>query len=85
MNGTHDIWRLCVDEVSYPQLNWQAVGGDFACPDGVAIEDLQHLAAWWLMEYCEAFNACSGADMDGSGRVDMTDYAIFTGHWMEGI
>jgi len=85
MNGTHDIWRLCVDGASYPQLNWQAAGGDFACPDGVAIEDLQHLAAWWLMEYCEAFNACSGADMDLSGTVDLTDYAIFTGQWMEGI
>ena len=37
-NGTADTWRMCTDGMDYPRLSWEfAQGGDFDCPNGVAI------------------------------------------------
>ncbi|MHC4657833.1 MAG: GLUG motif-containing protein [Planctomycetota bacterium] len=46
-NGTNEIWRMCVDGVSYPLLSWQFGTGDFVCPDGVNFVDYAFFANHW--------------------------------------
>lgn len=83
-NGTLDFWRMCSNGVDYPQQNWLSMTGDFACPDGVGVEDLSDYTAWWLMEDCTAANNfCGGADLNYDGITDMNDFALFAGHWMQ--
>jgi len=84
-NGTNDYWRMCVDGVDYPRLNWESIAGDFMCPDGVNVEDLDYFVQRWLLGDCASSNYCGGADIDGSGVVDSADFAIFAQHWLEGI
>lgn len=77
VNGVEDVWRLCVDGVSYPRLSWEYDRiGDFECPDGVATEDLSYLAERWLMSN-------NKADIDGDGVVNLCDYVVFAQHWLE--
>ena len=86
-NGTNDYWRMCVDGVNYPQLNWgYARYGDFACPDGVGMEDLSYFVQRWLESDCSYANNndCGGTDMDASGAVDFKDFAIFAENWLSG-
>jgi len=85
-NGTDDSWRMCVDGVVYPQLNWEfSENGDFACPDGIGYEDLDVLAGRWLGTDCISQNNCAGTDMTGDGNVDFADYARFAELGMEGL
>jgi len=85
-NGANDFWRMCVDGVNYPQLSWQSITGDFACPAGVNTIDLDYFVQRWLFVDCTADNNfCGGADMNTSGTVDMADFAIFANHWLAGI
>ena len=56
--------------------------GDWVCPDGVRVEDLNYLAERWLLDGCAAVGGCGGADLDGNGAVNMADLAIFAGQWM---
>ncbi|MEJ5260115.1 MAG: GLUG motif-containing protein [Anaerohalosphaeraceae bacterium] len=85
-NGTNDIWRMCVDGLDYPRLNWQSAAGDFACPNGVRLEDLLFYCGKWRMNTCTSDNLfCGGADLDASGVVDFADWAVFAEHWLEGI
>ena len=85
-NGTNDYWRMCVDGVNYPQLNWQyAQYGDFACPDGVDFSDFAYFAGRWHTAGCNSSNNfCGGADIDSSGKVDMQDLEIFAANWLSG-
>jgi hypothetical protein len=49
INGTEDIWRMCTDGINYPRLTWEFDNyGDWMCPDGVNIEDVDILSACWL-------------------------------------
>jgi hypothetical protein len=82
-NGTNDYWRMCVDGVDYPRLNWESIAGDFMCPDGVNVEDLDYFVQRWLLGDCASSNNCDGADMNGSGAVDFADFAIFAQHWLQ--
>jgi hypothetical protein len=84
-NGTNDYWRMCVDGVDYPRLNWESIPGDFACPDGVNMEDLSYFVQRWLLSDCASSNNCGGVDMNTSGTVDMKDYALFASNWLEVI
>ncbi|MGA2091903.1 MAG: M6 family metalloprotease domain-containing protein [Sedimentisphaerales bacterium] len=85
-NGTSDFWRMCVDGVDYPRLNWQSIEGDFACPKGVNVEDLNYFVQQWLLANCTSSNNyCGGADINGSGTVDFADFAMFAESWLEGI
>ncbi|MCX5634999.1 MAG: hypothetical protein NTW55_04035, partial [Planctomycetota bacterium] len=85
-NGTNDYWRMCVDGVDYPRLNWQSTDGDLACPNGVNIEDLDYFVQRWLLADCDSSNNfCGGVDIDISGMVNLTDFAIFADHWLEGV
>jgi hypothetical protein len=79
-NGTTDVWRMCADGVDYPRLSWEfAGGGDFACPDGVTMEDLLYLAGRWVANTPETIGA---ADADGDGKVDLSDFVILASNWM---
>jgi hypothetical protein len=85
-NGISDYWRMCMDGVNYPHLNWESIRGDFVCPNGVNTEDLSLLVQWWLSANCTSSNAvCGGTDMDSSGSVDFKDFAIFAQNWLEGV
>jgi hypothetical protein len=77
------VWSIC-DGTNYPRLQWQIPEADWVCPDGVAMEDLGHFAGRWLMDPCAASNDCAGADLDASGVVDLADWTLFAGQWMEG-
>jgi len=83
-NGTNDYWRMCVDGVNYPQLNWEyAQYGDFACPDGVDFTDFAYFADRWHTAGCDSSNNfCGGTDIDSSGTVDIQDLAIFAANWL---
>jgi hypothetical protein len=83
-NGTNDYWRMCVDGVDYPHLNWKSMAGDFTCPDGVNMEDLSYFVQRWLETDCAGSNYCDGTDMNYSGTVNFVDFAIFAGQWLEG-
>ena len=84
-NGTNDYWRMCVDGVDYPRLNWQSPVGDLACPDGVNFVDFAYFAGRWLESDCAlSNNFCGGTDMDSSGTVDMQDLAMFAENWLSG-
>ncbi len=83
LNGTHDYWRMCTDGIGYPRLNWELTDGDFACPDGVTIEDLGCYAGNWLKQDCSSVNHyCGGIDLNYSGFVDLADWAVFAGNWL---
>lgn len=68
-NGNNDIWRMCVDGVDYPRLNWEfALDGDFACGDGVDFADQKAIASNWLMLESDdplLFNYACDANRDG--------------------
>ncbi|NLH17941.1 MAG: hypothetical protein GX455_15295 [Phycisphaerae bacterium] len=53
--------RLCVDR-----------NGDHA----VALSDLRWFAENWLQSPCSGIETCGGCDCDGSGGVDLEDYAL---------
>jgi hypothetical protein len=73
VNGTIDIWRMCVDEVDYPHLTWEyARRGDFVCPDGMDIYDLKILSGQWLFE---------SYDSNRDGIINFLDFAVFAKHW----
>ena len=79
-NGTNDIWRMCVDGVKYPKLTWQHVEiGDFACPDGVRMEDFARLSQDWMLSYPTALY---GADANGDGKVELDDFGVMAEEWM---
>lgn len=80
-NGTNDYWRMCMDGVNYPKLTWQYIeNGDFACPDGVAFDDLQRLSDDWLLTYSAELY---GADADGDSLVNFSDFAIMAANWLQ--
>ncbi len=85
VNGPNDVWRMCVDGVSYPLLSWQFTKGDLLCPDGVDFFDYSHLANRWQEVDCAAMNNCDRADLDFSGAVDWRDLKILCDHWLEGV
>jgi hypothetical protein len=74
VNGTEDIWRMCVDAGHYPHLWWQySTLGDFDCPDGVGLEDILMLTSHWLEMELEPLQS---PDATGDGKVNLDDFAI---------
>ncbi|HBG27466.1 MAG: hypothetical protein A2Y10_02735 [Planctomycetes bacterium GWF2_41_51] len=85
-NGTNDLWRMCGDGVNYPRLNFESLVGDFACPDGVGIEDLGAFCSKWLMMDCDASNNyCGGIDINKNNIVNFADFAVFAENWLAGL
>ncbi len=80
-NGTADIWRMCVDGVSYPQFAWEfAQRGDFACPDGVGLSDLAVFVEAWASGAGDA-NWNPGCDIRMDERIDLSDFGMFGENW----
>jgi hypothetical protein len=72
-------WAICTG-TNYPRLKWQVPKTDWACPDGVGMEDLVYLAGRWMAGTPATVGA---ADADGNGKVDMVDLAIVSENWMK--
>ena len=84
INGSDDIWRMCVDGVEYPKLWWEFTEGDFVCGDGVDLGDFAALAETWNLSAGETgYN--EKCDLSGDDMIGFADLAIFTDHWLDGI
>jgi hypothetical protein len=85
-NDINDKWRMCVNGVDYPRLAWQySSTGDFACSVGIDVTDLAYLLDNWLTSSCPASYPCEMADLDHSGLVNFTDFAIFAQNWANSL
>lgn len=71
-----NIWRLCEEGVDYPHLAVEYLAADFACPDGVNVEDLAVFVDQWLLELLEA-----DVDFDLDYYVTFTDWAVLAAAW----
>ena len=74
---------MCVDGVDYPRLSYEfAKNGDFACGDGVDMNDLAALAEAWLLvgrAHPTEFNyAC---DANGDGVIGLDDFSVMSENW----
>ncbi|MEN8128569.1 MAG: hypothetical protein ABFR90_12320, partial [Planctomycetota bacterium] len=81
VNGTNDIWRMCVDGVDYPRLFHQYnTRGDFACPDGTGLDDLLALCHNWLNTEAldPGFNYPCDPTFDGV--TNLPDFAVLSQH-----
>jgi len=76
-NGTNDYWRMCVNGVDYPRLNWESIAGDFACLDGTDFYDLTIFMDQWLLEKLTQDTSPDGGD----GIVNFIDWATFANQW----
>jgi hypothetical protein len=83
-NGTNDIWRMCIDDVNYPLLNWQFINGrgDFVCPDGVDFFDYAVLANAWLSTPSDD-NWNLLCDLQPDEIIETKDLQILIEHWLE--
>lgn len=45
-------------------------------------QDISLFAQWWLRTDCTPVDYCGGADFTQDGRVDLDDFAILAGQWM---
>jgi rhodanese-related sulfurtransferase len=76
INGIEDIWSIC-EGTNYPRLIEQIPAGDFFCPDGITIEDLEFFIEHWRDDNCDPGNDyCQGTDLDLNGTVDDNDLEI---------
>ena len=74
-NGTEDIWRIC-EGTNRPKLAWENIlPGDWACPDGIGIEDVMVLSEQWLLENLSG-DVGPGA---GDGAVNFLDWNALSG------
>ena len=81
-NGTEDIWTIC-EGTNYPRFVWQIPEGDFVCPDGIEIEDVNFFMDHWDNTNCDSSNNyCDGTDLDFSGTVDISDFKILLNNWL---
>ena len=85
-NGTNDIWRMCVDGVHYPHLFYQYnVNGDFACPDGVNLDDLLALSLNWLNSEQLDPGFSYACDPTFDGVTNLADFVVLALQWMSGV
>ncbi len=74
-NGQEDIWDIC-EGSSYPTLPFgNLIAGDFVCPGGVDLADLNVLAQVWLSESLTR----DVWPLHGDGVVNMKDWAVQVG------
>ncbi len=82
VNGTNDIWRMCVDGVNYPHLFYQySINGDFACPDGVDINDLLVLSWNWLNSKQLDPGFSYACDPTFDGLTNLADFGVLFKNW----
>jgi len=62
---------------------WKSVAFWYQYPCAVVdFDDFADFASHWLRTDCESTDWCGGADLDGSGRIDMNDLAIMLDCWL---
>lgn len=84
VNGTNDIWRMCVEEKDYPYLSWEySINGDLACPDGVDTDDLLSLSWNWLNSEELDPDFSYACDPTFDGVTNLADFVILAEHWLE--
>ena len=82
-----DVSSECYGEVYLGHAADSIYIGRLGCPadlngDGyLDVLDLSILAEQWLCIGCDAPNWCGMADMDGSSKVDLKDFARFSDQW----
>jgi hypothetical protein len=80
-NSAAPVWMMLRPGEDYPRLAWQPVyAGDIAGLYGVDTVDLLEIASNWLVDTCPVH--CGDADIDGSGVVDVEDFAILAAEWL---
>ena len=80
INGTEDIWQLCIDCYDYPRIAWQFIDpGDFLHPGRVDHYDLFVLTHDWLSIDSRC---CDIAPETPDGIVNFLDYSEFTKYWL---
>jgi len=83
-DGDPADWMMLRPDEDYPRLIWQEIfDGDIAGLYGVDNTDLEELASHWLQTGCPT--GCEDADIDGSGLVDLLDFAMLAADWLEGV
>ena len=85
INGTDDIWRMCVDDVNYPLFSREFNTVDFACPDGVDFDDFAIFGLAWRSEQGDGnWNPdCDISDPKDS-VIDELDLVVFVDNWLAG-
>ena len=74
VNGRSNLWEIC-EGTDYPRLTWEKVPeGDFVCPEGVDIYDIEILSEQWLAKPVSV-------DITGNGLANFQDLAAFAGAW----
>jgi hypothetical protein len=77
MNGTEDIWRLCVDGTGYPGLAWEySMYGDFVCGDGLDMYDFDYISERYPGDGCGGLLGSDG------GTVDLGMFAKMGQYWL---
>ncbi len=60
-----------------------AISGDVNNDCKINMRDLADFLAQWLRNDCGDVSNCEGADLEPDGDVDLVDFAILTGNWLE--
>ena len=60
-----------------------AIPGDVNNDCKINMLDLADFLTQWLRNDCGDVSNCEGADMEPDGDVDLVDFAILTGNWLE--
>jgi hypothetical protein len=75
-NGTEDIWAIC-GGTNYPRFVWQIPAADWACPDGVGLEDFGEFAGMWG-------TSDGGVYLDDEEGIGFGDLKVLCEQWLEG-
>lgn len=59
---------------------WEYIRGDCAADGRVDLLDVEELGGRWLERFC---GRCGGADLDGSGSVDLSDWGKMASYWLD--
>jgi hypothetical protein len=82
-DGLSDHWRLCTDGVRFPSLSWlSGEMGDFACPNGTNLDDLEAIAVHWLEVSGELEAVNEACDTNGDSKIDLADWLILSQNWL---
>lgn len=83
-NGTVDVVDLELFLDHWVRITgYEPVFSDLVSNSSIDSNDLSALMEQWLDTDCNEENVfCDGADIDHSGAVDFTDFALFSNNWM---
>jgi hypothetical protein len=78
VNGPNDIWRMCVDGITYPKLAWEFyMHGDFVCGDGLDMYDFDYISERYPSD------GCGGIFDSAGGSVDLEMFANLAQQWLK--